>query len=240
MTVLEAITDASVMAGIAALGEVLEAEDSAYGMSRLNDMIDIWSVDRLAIPKRDRVGSFTLTPGTSSYSVGTGATWDIPRPSWIDAVGLIDILPGDDVELPMTPLTLKEWSRVRVKAIQSPLPRRYFYDKTYPSGTIYIYPLPNEANQVVLYVPVAVAEFTSLDQTIAVPPGYRMTIISNLAVLLAMGVEEIDPAVAALASGSYAAIKASNVVDHMDPMTCDPGLLTRDGGSFNFLTGNVE
>lgn len=229
------------MAGSLALGETLTDAEMQYGLSKLNQMLDIWSIDRLAIPVRSRVGPFNLVAGTQSYTVGTGGAWDTARPMWIDAAGLIDLIIGDDVELPMRILTLKEWARVPVKTITSELPRSLFFEKTYagtsPLATVWLYPIPSEANQVILYVPVAVPEFATIGLTLALPPGYRMAVISNLAVLLAMGVTEIEPAVAALAAGSYAAIKAGNVVDHMDPMVM-PDLM-QGGGEFNWMTGET-
>ncbi len=240
MTVLDLIKRASIMAGTLAQGEELDAAEAEYGLNTLNDMLDLWSVDRLTIPKRDRIGPFNLVSGTQSYAIGAGGAWDAPRPMWIDSAGLIDLLPGDDVEIPMTPLTLKEWARVRVKSIQSSLPRRYFYDKTYPLGTFYAYPVPNEANQVALYVPVAVAEFATTDVVVSLPPGYRLAAISNLAVLLAMGNVDLPAEVASIAAGSYAAIKAGNVEAHMDPLVCDTALLNPIGGMWNWLTGDTE
>lgn len=239
MRVIDAITRASIMAGVLAQGEVPTSDDADYGMSQLNDMIDIWSIDRLAIPKRDRVGPFNMVSGTPSYTIGSGGVWVNPRPMWIDAAGVIDTISGDDVELPIRMMTIKEWARVPTKNLQSTLPRMAFYDKTYPYGTFYPYPVPNEANQIVLYVPVAVSEFTNLTTDISTPPGYRMAIISNLAVLLAMGVTDLDETVINLALSSYAAIKAANVVDQMDPMVCDSALLNYKDAAFNWFTGET-
>lgn len=243
MTVLDAIKAASVMAGLLAQGEELPAAEVEYGLSRLNDMIDIWSIDRLAIPRRERLGPYPLVVGTSSYLIGPGVTWDAAvRPMWIDAAGLIDVLVGDDLELPMKILTIKEYARIPIKTLRSTLPRSLFYDKTYlnGAGTINIYPTPDEANQIVIYAPIAVQEFINTTDTLALPPGYRMAIISNLAVLLVLGTDDVDSAVASLANASYAAIKSGNVEAHMDPMVCDNGMLFRGSGHFNWLTGETS
>ncbi len=237
MTVLDLLKISSMMAGTLAQGEELDAAEEEYALLQLNNMLDLWRVDRLAIPVRSRVGPFNLVAGTSSYTIGTGLTFDTPKPSWIDGAGLIDLLTGDDVEIPMNSLTLKEWGRVRVKEIESTLPRSYFYDK---SGVLYFYPVPSEVNQVVLYVPVAVAEFATTDLEVALPPGYRLAVASNLAILLAMGNVELTPGVTGIAISSYASIKAGNVEAHMDPLVCDVGVLTPRGGSWNWLTGNTE
>ncbi len=49
--------------------EPLTAENSAIGLSRLQDQIDAWGADRLTIAVQDRV-TYTLPSGTNTVTIG--------------------------------------------------------------------------------------------------------------------------------------------------------------------------
>lgn len=241
MTVLELLTESSIMCGSLAQGEDLGPAEGAYALSKLNQMVDMWATDRLSIYRAQRAGPFAMVSGTQSYAIGTGAAWNVARPLWIDGAGMIQTTVSPNVELVMQILTKRLWQQIGVKTVQSTLPRSLWYDHTYPTGTIYLYPVPSYANQVVLYLPIAVTEFAGLTDTISLPPGYRMALVSNLAVLLAMGIRNLDQAVLGLAQLSYGNLKAANVVETMDALQCDPGLLPPGGGgAWDWLTGGIQ
>lgn len=242
-TATNLITEASVMAGITAMGETLGGDQVSYGLNKLNQMVDLWAADRLTIYRTQRAGGFNLTASTASYTIGAGATWSVARPSWIDGAGVVvDPSATYPVELPLQVLTNIEWQRVLVKTITSALPQAIWYDRTYTSsgyGTVYVYPIPNTATpDIYLYLPIAVTEFALVD-TIAQPPGYRIALISNLAILMALGLREIPADVQALAITSKGQIKSVNLAAQMNPMACDPAVMS-GGGAFNFYTGNIR
>lgn len=239
MVVLDLLKEASVMAGTLAIGEELSAAEQEYALSKLNQMVDMWATDRLAIYRSQRSGPFDLVSGTASYSIGDGATWNVARPMWIDDAGIVQTTVTPNVELRMKILTKREWAQIGVKTVQSTLPRSLWYDQTFPDGTIYLYPVPSYANQVVLYIPIAVAEFADLTTAISLPPGYRIAMISNLAVILGMGIRTPAADVLALAQSSYGGLKGANVVETMDALQCDKGLQTQTTGTFDWLTGNI-
>ena len=218
----------------------LEGQESSYGLSKLNQMVDSWATERLAIYRRQRTGPFTVTSAVASYTIGSGATWNTPRPIWIDFAGLISQT-TPETELQMKILTVEEWRRIPAKTTTSSLPRSLFYDRQFNSsgyGSITLYPIPSANSQIVLYDPIAVAEFASLDDVIALPPGYRRALIPNLAVIMGLGAIDIPADVREEAVLSFGNLKASNVVTHMDTLACDPAVRAGDGRSgFNFLTG---
>lgn len=226
----------------------LSAEDGAYGLSKLNQFIDMLAADRLAMYRRQRAGPFTVTADVSSYTIGSGGTWNVARPAWIDYAGVIYTAGSEpNPELPIRVLTVKEWSQITVKSITSTLPQAIYYDQTFTSsgyGTIYLYPVPSEASQIVLYLPIAVAEFTDLVTTIALPPGYRAMLVSNLAVVLGMGVLDIPVDVQIQANKTLGNVKASNVVQEMDAMSCDAAVRSGNTGGvgrgiFNWIDGSI-
>ena len=251
------------MAGIADVADTsLSPEYSNYGWRKLGDLIDLLKTNRLTMYRRQRVpagsSGFAVASGNgditanSPITIGTGATWNTPRPVWIDGAGVIYTAGSTPrPELPMRVLTIKEWQEMVVKGITSTLSRALIYDQNYTSagyGNIYLYPVPSESFQVVLYVPIAVAEFAldandnpDFSTAIALPPGYRIMLISNLAKILCIGVKEIPADVRDLAVSSLADVKVSNVVQNMDTLSCEAAVVAQSnrGGSFDWLTGNI-
>lgn len=261
MTVGDLINESAIMAGQAdpRMGNIAP-EEQAYGFSKLQQLIDMLAIERLAIYRRQRTGPFTMTSGQGDATVpapitiGAGATWDTPRPIWIDAAGVIYTAGGTPrPELPMAVATTLEWEQIQVKGITSTLPRVLFYDRNFTSagyGNIYLYPVPSQSSQIVLYVPVAVAEFP-LDANsnpiyttvIALPPGYRAMLVSNLAKIMCIGVNAISDDLREQATLTLGKVKSSNVVTHMDALLCDPATIGSDNAQdfpWNWITGNLS
>lgn len=229
------------MAEIAAIGEDLTGDESAYALRKLADLVDLWATNRLAIYRSQRAGPFNVVATTQSYTIGAGATWNVARPLWIDGAGvLIDGGATNPVELPVDVLTKRQWQQIPVKSTRSALPRRLWYDRAFAAGfgTIYLYPVPNVSTpDIILYLPIAVTEFATLAETVSLPPGYRMALISNLAVILKMGMGPISPEVADLARSSLGQLKSGNLVEQMDPLECDPAVLGGGSPAFNYHEG---
>src|SRR3990167_8824086 len=238
MTVVDLVTESAIMAGIAAIGETLDGGTADYGFSKLNQMVDLWAVDRLAIYRSQRKDGLSIVSGTQTYTIGTGATWDVARPSWIDGAGVIqDPTATYPVELGIEVFTNKRWKEVLSKTITSPLPQGIWYDRTFANGTIYVYPVPSSSTpDIVLYLPIAVTEFDALTDSISLPPGYRMALVSNLAVLMATGLRQIPDAVAQIAISSFGQLKGVNLVAQFDALECDDAVLRPQGAVFNYYT----
>lgn len=247
-TVQDLATEAAIMAGIVAVGETLEGSQANYYLNKVNQLADQWATQRLAIYRTQRTSNFALVVGTQIYTIGTGATWSIARPLWIDGAGIIvDPNASRPVELGMQILTTREYQQITVKTTRSSLPRSLWYDHLYNAsgyGQIYVYPVPSSATPaVVLYLPIAVPDTFALADTIALPPGYRMALISNLAMLMCLGMRNPPPGVAELAATSFGNLKTANVASQMDAMRCDEGVLKLNGGTggaFNWLDGGIR
>lgn len=237
----------------------LAPEIQAYAFGKLQDFADELATERLGIYRRQRVGPFSVTSGmgditaTSPITIGSGATWNTARPVYIDGAAVIYTAGSTPrPELPMQVFTVDEWRDIVVKGITSTLSRALIYDRLYNSsgyGNIYLYPVPSASFQVVLYVPVAVTEFpldasNNLDLTtvLALPPGYRSMLVSNLAVILSIGLIPVSDDLRERAVNSMAKVKASNVVTHMDTLSCDAATLGRNENAtgFDWLTGGIS
>lgn len=196
-------------------GEAPTADESVDALDWLNSMIDAWGLDNLTKYFLRRTTQ-TLTSGTASYSIGTGGTINIIRPTEIRNAGLIlDTGATTPVEAPIRVLTDDEYAYWPQKTFQSTYTRGIWYDHNWSAGLglVYVLPIPNVGTtQVVLYTPVAVAEFADLTTDYTFPPGYEDAIEYNLALRLATPFgRSIPPFVASQAVASLALLRRANL-----------------------------
>jgi hypothetical protein len=209
--VLDVIVDALRELGVLAAGEVATSDDAIAGLAAMNRLIDQWAAEELQIYQTTRT-TWTIVSGTQDYTLGTGGTINVARPVFIDHINFVDTAPTPDIEYQMSPLTDDAWSRVPIKSITAPLPTSYYYNPTYPLGTVSLWPVPTSATLLgVLYAPQAVAEFTAYTTAISLPPGYRRMIVKNLAVEMSPSYERpCSRELVMQAMESKAAVKRAN------------------------------
>ena len=222
--------------GVLASGETASAAEAFDGLQVLNDMLDSWSSEHLMIFTTPRLGPFNLISGQQAYTVGTGGDFNIPRPPRIDRMGIINLAnPVQPLELPLEYLTKDQWAAIPVKNIQSSLPLKVWDDQGYPLRTLSFWCIPNTSVQTVLYAWTALAQFPDLVTDFTFPPGYRRAIRYNLALEMAPEYgKAIDPAVAAIAVQSKAAIKSQNI--QVVDLRVDPALVAPNQALYNWLT----
>jgi len=188
-TVRDVITSSLVELGVFAAGETIAAADADLGLIALNRLMDSWAAERLQIFQVVRT-TWTITSGTQTYAVGTGAVVNVARPVYIDHINFQDTTPSPDQEYQLEPLTEDAWASIGQKSITSTFPTNWYYTPTYTTGTIYLWPIPTSTTlQGVLYAPQAVAQFASLNTAVSLPPGYERMIVKNLAVEFAPSYE---------------------------------------------------
>lgn len=210
-TVLTVISDALKELGVLAAGEVATDAEATDAMGSLNQLLDQWAAERLSIYSIVRTLA-TLTASTASFTVGTGGNVNIARPVFIDHINYVDTSQDPDLELPLNKLTDDMWAGIPQKALTSTLPTSYFYNPTYPTGTLYPWPIPTSATlQWAVYAPTAVTQFTALTDAISLPPGYWRMLVKNLALDLAPAYsKQVSPALVGEARDTVATVKRAN------------------------------
>ncbi len=183
--------------GVLGSGQTASANQSDYALKILNDsLIDAWSTDRLLTHTITRT-TFTLAASTASYTVGTGGTVNVQRPSTMNYQGcnvaFIDTSSSTPLtELPLQFLTDDAYQAIPQKLYEATYPTSWYYNPTYtssasPYGTLTVYPVPNVGYLTgVFYSPVAASQL-ALTDTIALPPGYKRFYRSNLALEMCDG-----------------------------------------------------
>lgn len=232
MTARDIVTQAFRRLNIYSPEETLPAGDALYGLSVLNELIDQWRTEGLTSWELART-TYTVPVSTQTVTVGTGANLNVLRPvspQAIDHINYIDTSLTTINEIPMIPLTNDAWAAVPIKLQSSAYATSYFYDPTYPTGTLYLWPVPNISTfQLVMYSMIGVVELATLSTLFAMPPGYRRFYISNLAVEIAPTYEkaQVPDTLLDAARQSKLAVKNSNF--RLSDMQVDPGSLGNRG-----------
>lgn len=180
-TALDLITAALVELNVVAAGETVHSSDAILGLASLNRLIDEWKTENLLVYTETRT-TFSIVSGTQDYTVGTGGTVNVTRPVSIRAISIVDTSVTIPLEVPLTPLTDTGWENVALKTMTAFWPTYYFYNPTFPLGTITYWPIPTSTTLLgVLYGGTTVVEMATLVTAFSLPPGYQRMIVKNLA-----------------------------------------------------------
>lgn len=210
MTARELISAALRLLGAIAPGESLAASEAKDGLSALNLMLDSWSTESLMIYQTE-IENFPFVVGKQTYSMGAGGDFDTARPVSIGNALVRIPSAGTNTELPIKVVTEDEWARIILKETASSIPTYLYMEGSYPLATLYIWPVPSVANELVLYSAKPLTKLTSLDSEISMPPGYERALKYNLAVELAPEFgRSVTPEVLGVAVDSKAALKRIN------------------------------
>jgi hypothetical protein len=221
-------------------GEGLSGLEGDDALQTLNNMLDSWSIEKLAVLSTTR-RQLTLTPGTATYTIGSGGTFDVARPIRIDSAGLlINSASSDPEEIPLRVVrSSDEWSRQHFKASTSELPSMLYYQMEYPLGKINLYRVPSSAaHALIIYAQDSLTAVAALTTDLVLAPGYYNALKFNLAIDLApeYGAEP-SQVVIARAADYKAAIKLLNL--EVPELALDPAIMMLSGNrnrSYNVLT----
>ena len=189
MTCLELVSNALIDIGVLGQGQTAAGTTANFALGKLNRLIAAWSTNRLLTHKITRV-TWTIASGTSTYTVGSGATINIARPSTMNYQGcnvqFIDTSSQATTEIYLNPpLTDDMYQAIQNKSQEATYPTNWYYNPTYtssaaPYGTLILWPVPTSSTLTgVFYAPVA-ATSLALADTIALPPGYERFYETNL------------------------------------------------------------
>ena len=195
--------------GVLAEGETPSAETSQDALTALNQMIDSWNTERLAIfSTQDQI--FTWPPGVISRTLGPSGTFSGNRPIALDGSTFFrDASTGISYGIKI--INQQQYNGIAVKTVTSSYPQVMWINMTYPDIELYVYPVPLRATE---FHFVSVEELTqpvNLATTLAFPPGYLRCFRYNLACEMApeFGVEP-SPQVQRIAMTSKRNLKRVN------------------------------
>ena len=220
----------------------------------LNDMLDAFSAERIFIPAvtvqtlDENQKTLSLVANQASYKLGNAngnEDFLLARPSRVERVSIMySASQSTPVELPMDMLDDVKWQAITNKSTPSILPQVCFVDSSnavFPDMVLWFWPVPTQANPVVLYIWTILQLFPDLQSKFFFPPAYAELLRYNLAVRLAAefpcDLKKFE-LVKDLAGQSRARVAGINVV--AKEATCDEALTGANGRMGNIFTGTAN
>jgi hypothetical protein len=191
MTARDIITSTLRSIRVLGVGDALLAEDANDALLRLNDWLDALALERLTMFYVQRTEKL-LGSGIGSYTVGVGGDINMVRPTHIESAALIQNTSNPvPFEQPIDVWTDQRWQGCRQKTLMSTYPTAVYYDHNWVDAEgnghglakLYLWPVPQDCGvtALVIYTPVALLQFPTLDTDYTFPPGYRRFIRTNFA-----------------------------------------------------------
>ena len=169
--------------GVLAEGETPSAETSQDALVAMNQMIQSWNTERLAVfSTQDQV--VTWPPSTISRTFGPTGDIVANRPVAIDDSTYFRD-PANGISYGLKLINQQQYNGIAVKTVTSTYPQVLWVNMTYPDIEMYVYPVPTK---VLEFHVVSVNELTqpvNLATDLAFPPGYLRCFRYNLACELA-------------------------------------------------------
>lgn len=233
-TASELINGALRLLGVLAEGEVPSAATADDALVAMQQMIDSWNTERLAVyTTQDQV--FTWPAGQLSQTLGPSGDFVGNRPIVLDdATYFIDPTLGISYGIKL--INQQQYDGIAVKTVTSSYPQVLWVNTNYPDVDLHIYPVPTRALE---WHFISVEELTqpaTLSTVLAFPPGYLRAFRYNLACEIApeFGVEP-SPQVQRIAMSSKRNLKRIN---NPEDVMSIPYSIVGTRQRFNVYAGN--
>jgi hypothetical protein len=220
--------------GILAEGETPSAAMSQDALIALNQMIDSWSIERLAVfCTQDQV--FTWPAGEYIRTLGPSGNFIGLRPVMLDdATYFRD--PGTNVSFGIKFINQQQYNGIAVKTVTSTYPQVCFVNMGFPDITMSIYPRPTRDLEWHFVSVQELDQPATLATELHFPPGYMRAFTYNLAMEFApeFGVEP-SPQVSRISMTSKRNLKRINNPDDVMSM---PYAIVATRQRFNIYASN--
>ena len=239
-TARDLVTLALKEAGVLGVGQTALAEDISDGFTLLRRMLAQWQKKRWLIPMLIDVKA----DGNDLVSnpIGVGEYWNTPRPDKLQAAYFV--LKDSEPNPVSYPLALiwsyEDYSKIALKELDS-FPRGVFYDGAFPTGNIFVWPIPSDRYEIHLIIKgqLGFPDDTGLDSEFELPPEYEEAIHYNLCIrLCSMYQYPVNPVQAGLAKLALNTIKVANA--QIPTLDMPRSLRFGRGGGPNIFTVDVE
>ena len=182
-TAVGMITRAMKLAGVIGSGETPSDAESNDCLVSLNSMLDSWALERLFVYSISET-SVSWASGTSSRTIGpTGNFVTSTLPVRIDESSYF--LNGN-ISYPVKFINQDDFAAIPNKQTTSTFPFWMYVQYGTTTHTIYAYPIPQSTITFLLRYWSGLQSFSTLTDTLVLPPGYERAIVYSLA-------EEIAP-----------------------------------------------
>ena len=219
--------------GVLAEGETASAAPSQDALVALNQMIDSWNTERLAVfCTQDQV--FTWPSGQIKRTLGPTGNFVGNRPIQLDDGTYFKAPSG--VSYGIKFINQDQYNGIAVKTSTSTFPQVIFVNNTFPDVEMYLYPKPTQDLEWHFISVQELSQPALLSTDLFFPPGYMRCFAYNLAMEIApeFGVEP-SPQVQRIAMTSKRNLKRIN--NPYDVMSL-PYAVVANRQRFNIYAGN--
>ena len=220
--------------GVLAEGETPSAETSQDALNAMNQMIESWNTERLAVySTQDQV--FTWLAGFKERSLGPSGDFVGNRPVLIDDATYFKD-PSNGISFGIKLINQQQYDGIAVKTVTSTYPQVLWVNMEYPNITMTVYPVPTKALEWHIISVDELSQPANLATDLAFPPGYLRAFRYNLACELApeFGVEP-SRQVQRIAMTSKRNLKRIN---NPDDIMALPYSIVATRQRFNIFAGN--
>ena len=220
--------------GQLAEGETPSAATSQDALTAMNQMIDSWSIERLAVfSTQDQV--FMWPPGAISRTLGPTGNFVGNRPVLLDDSTYFRD-PASGISFGIKIINQQQYDGIAVKTVTSTYPQVIWINMDYPNIDMYIYPVPTKVLEWHFISVTELDQPATLATVLSFPPGYLRAFRYNLACEIAaeFGVEP-SPQVSRIAMTSKRNLKRINNPDDIMSL---PYSIVGTRQRFNIFAGN--
>lgn len=233
-TANDQINGALRLLGVLAEGETPSAATSQDTLVALNQMIDSWNTERLAVfSTQDQV--FSWPPGAISRTLGPTGDFVGERPILVeDSTYFRD--PASGISYGLKLINQQQYNGIAVKTVTSTYPQVMWVNMEYPDILMTVYPVPTKVLEFHIVSVKPLTAPANLATNLAFPPGYLRAFKYNLACEIApeFGVEP-SPTVMRVAMTSKRNLKRIN---NPDDIMSIPYSIVGTRQRFNIFAGN--
>ena len=175
--------------GVLAEGETPSSETAQDALTAMNQMIDSWNTERLAVfSTQDQV--VTWPPNARSRTMGPTGDIVALRPVLVDDASYFRD-PSSGISFGLKLINQQQYNGIAVKTVTSTYPQVMWVNMTYPNIEMYVYPVPTKVLEFHIVSVQELSAPANLSTDLAFPPGYLRAFRYNLACELApeFGVE---------------------------------------------------
>jgi hypothetical protein len=172
------ITDAMQDIGVLYAGKVPTTDEYSTCLRRLNNLLELWSIDSLLVPFRTQI-SHTLD-GSESYTIGSGGDIDTVRPAFIESAYTVH--QTRDYPLHVS-RDRSEYDRIYDKSIRG-VPKVLYYEPELPLGRIFIWYVGDGTYTLKMSVRGTLTSFPDITTEVDLAPAYSIGLEYNLAIMI--------------------------------------------------------
>lgn len=218
--------------GQLAEGETPSPETSNDALVAMNQMIDSWNTERLAV-YATQTQVFSWPAGQASRTIGPTGNFVGTRPVRVDDSTYFKTAGG--LSFPVSFVNQDVYNAIALKGTTSSYPQVLWVNDTFPDMTLTVYPVPTQTLEWNIVSVQPLTQPALLSTTLAFPPGYLRAFRYNLACELApeFGVEP-SPRVIRIADVSKRNLKRIN--NPMDVLAIPATLVNTGGAKYNIFT----